>query len=176
MSKWAEKKAKREKYSIIYNEYYPLIFNTVYTRIGNRDDASDICQEIFLIFFEKLEEIQNYRKWLFGTMRNVVIRFYEKKPDPEIDIDNVFNDISLTFVNGFRDTRIIIGDAIDSIDISEEDRILFEYIAYYNYSYNNVVRIMGLTKKQVRLRYEKAVRKILGSLREKGIHNIEDLL
>ncbi|MDY6934665.1 MAG: sigma-70 family RNA polymerase sigma factor [Spirochaetota bacterium] len=147
-----KKSSKRENFSRIYIEYYPLVFNAVYTKVGNRDDTSDICQDVFLIFYDKFEEIDNARKWLLGTMRNVIYRFYEKKAHSDIDIDNIdkmFADVNHTFTNGFRDTRIIINDAIENIDISEEERIILEYIAFYNYSYSTTGRIMGLSKRQV---------------------------
>ncbi|MCP4133848.1 MAG: sigma-70 family RNA polymerase sigma factor [bacterium] len=176
MSEKSAKRVKRDTYTLVYNEYYPLVFNTVYSRIGNREDASDICQEIFLIFFEKFEGIDNYRKWLFGTMRNIVLRFYERKSSPEVDVDKMFDDMSMAYVNGFRDARIIITDIIENIDISENERALFDYIALNNYSYNNTGKILGLSKKQVILRYGKIAKMILLALKEKGIHDIGDLL
>ncbi|MCP4134114.1 MAG: sigma-70 family RNA polymerase sigma factor [bacterium] len=176
MSERFAKRAKRDSYTFAYNEYYPLVFNTVYSRIGNREDANDICQEIFLIFFEKFEGVDNYRKWLFGTMRNVVLRFYERKSSPEVDVDKMFDDMSMAYINGFRDARIVISDVIENIGISEEERVLFDYIAINNYSYGNTGKILGLSKKQVILRFGKIAKIILLALKEKGIHDIGDLL
>ncbi len=167
---------KREKFSEVYSEYYPLVFNAVYTKVGNRDDTDDICQEVFLIFYEKFNEIENARKWLFGTLRNVIFRYYERKSRSDIDIDKMFEDVGLTFVNGFRDARIIISEAIDNIEMSDEERIILDYIAFYNYSYSNVGRIMGLSKRQIGYKYLAVVKSILEYLRSQGIQDIEDLL
>lgn len=172
----AAKKAKREEYTLAFNKYYPLVFNIVLSKVGNEHDADDICQEIFLAFFEKFEEVENHRKWLFGTIRNIVIRHYEKKSKSDIDIENIMNDISFSYVNGFRDLRIMVNDAVNNVELDEEETMLIDYIAYNRYSYNNVSRIMGLTRKQVIYRYSRAVDRILRYLKEKGIHNIEDLL
>jgi RNA polymerase sigma-70 factor (ECF subfamily) len=167
---------KREEFSKIYSEYFPLLLNTVYTKVGNYQDAHDICQEIFIIFYNKFHEVENPRYWLFGTMKNVVYQHYRKKSKPEADIDEIFQDVSLTFVNGFRDTRLIIEEAIENVDLTEEERLLLDYIAFNNYSYTNVGKIMGLTKRQVGYKYLGVARKILAYLEQKGIRNIEDLL
>ncbi len=167
---------KNEEYVAVYSEYYPLIFNTVYSKVGDENDAGDVCQEIFLILYEKFYEVENYRKWLFGTLRNVVMRYYEKKSKVELNIDDIFQDISLTFVNGMKDVRIIINNAIENINLNNEERLLLDYIAYNSYSYSNVGEIMGLSKKQVFLRYSKVVKKVLTRLKELGIQDIEDLL
>ena len=157
-------------------EYYPLIYSTIFTKINNQDDANDLCQEIFIIMYEKFNEIDNYRKWLYGTMRNVLFRHYEKKKKTAVDIDEVFNDVSLTFVNGMRDIRLTIEDVLTEIEMTDEQNLLFEYIAVNNYSYNKTGEILGRTKRQVEYAYQGLVRRILEQLKEKGIENIEDLL
>ncbi len=148
----------------------------MYTKVGNKDNASDICQEVFLILYEKFEEVENVKKWLYGTLRNVVLRFYEKKSNSDVNIDKIFDDISLTFVNGFRESRIVINEAIENIELTDEESLILNYIAFSNYSYSNVSRIMGLTKRQVGYKYLGIVKKILKYLEGKGIRNIEDLL
>jgi DNA-directed RNA polymerase specialized sigma24 family protein len=42
-------KGREERFTGIYAEYYPLVYNAVYSKIGKRHDADDICQEVFLI-------------------------------------------------------------------------------------------------------------------------------
>lgn len=167
---------RNERFTRIYAEYYVLIFNSLYAKIGNESDVRDICQEVFLIMYEKLEEIQDPRRWLFGTLRNVTLRYYEKKRKSADDIDHVFDDISVTFVNGFRDTRIIIGDAMENAGLTEEERLLLDYIAVYGYSYARTGDIMGLSKRQVGYKYLGAAKKVLDELRKRGVERVEDLL
>ncbi len=174
--KHAVKSKKREEFSKAYIEYYPLLFNTVFTKVGSKENADDICQEVFLIFYEKFDEVENIRKWLFGTLRYAVLRYYEKNPGQDVDIDKIFDDVSLTYVNGFKDTRIIISEAIENVNLTEEERLILEYIAFNNYSYTNTGKIMGMTKRQIGYRYLDIVERIIEYLNEKGIEQIEDLL
>ena len=169
--------SKKNRYTDAVNKYYPLIYSAVYTKVNNVDDAYDICQEVFVKFFEKFEEVENPRKWLYGALRLSVFDYYRSQ-NKATNIDEVFNDIGLTFVNGFRDARIIISEVIENIDTfdKEEDKLLFDMIAINNFSYSQVGKQLGLTKRQVQYKYGRIVQQILDQLNKRGIKNIEDLL
>ncbi len=166
-----------DRFTEAYLEFYPLVYSAVYKKVGNKDDAADICQEIFMIFMEKFDEIENRRNWLLGTLRNVVYRYYQRKATKSTeDIDEMFNDIGLTFVNGFRDTRILISEAMENVECSEKERVMLDLIATHNFTYVAVAEIMGLTRRQVQYQYDQVVARIMDYLGKKGIKNLEDLL
>ncbi len=168
---------KKDRFSELHSKYYPLISSVVYSKTGNVDDTQDICQEIFLKLINKLDEIQDPRKWLYGTLRYTVYDYYKDKNGDHIDIDNL-DDVSLTFVNGFRDTRIVISEALENIEnfSSEKDRILFDLVALHNFSYSETAKELGLTKRQVEYRYRQIAGQIIEYLNRKGIKDIEELL
>jgi RNA polymerase sigma factor (sigma-70 family) len=169
-------KAQRDEYTQIFTQYYHVVFNTIYTKVGSREDTEDLCQEVFIALYNNLDKIQNIRKWLFGTLRNIVLKYYRDRHPDEKNIDDVFYDVSLTFVNGFRDLRIIIRDSIIKAAENDIDNALIELIAFHNYSYSTTGRLLGLTKRQVQYRYSQIVNRVIQNLNEKGIRNIEDLL
>ena len=171
--------SKRDRLTEVYSDYYPAIFSAVYTKVGNREDTRDICQEIFTRLYERLEEVENVRRWLFSALRLVVLEhFRAKRKNDGLNIDDIFNDVGLTFVNGFRDTRIIINDAIENTENfrDERERILFDLIAVNNFTYKQVAKQLGLTRRQVEYRYGQIVERVLRYLEKKGISNIEELL
>lgn len=171
-------RSKRDEFIEAHNDYYPLVFSAVHAKVDNIDDVRDICQDVFIRFYEKLDGIENRRKWLYGALRIAVLEYYRKKRGIDADIDDVFDDVCLTFVNGFRDARIIIGEAIENNEFFSErlSREIFDYIALYNYSYSETGRVLGLSKRQVEYRYRRIVEAILDYLKTKGIRQIEDLL
>ncbi|MFH0976608.1 MAG: sigma-70 family RNA polymerase sigma factor [Spirochaetota bacterium] len=168
---------KRDKFTEVYNKYYPLVFSTVHTKVENIDDATDITQEVFISFYEKFSEIIDHRKWLYGALRFAVLNFYKKRRD-NVNIDDIFNDVSLTFVNGFRHARVIISDAIEKGEVFDDDtdRTLFDLVAVYTYSYTEAGQELGLTKRQVEYKYRRIVDKILDYLKKNGIDRLEDIL
>lgn len=169
-------KSEKDKFSELYSNFYPLVFSAVYTKIGDTDETKDICQEIFIVFYNKMDEIENPRKWLYGTIRNFVLQYYQKKNPEKEDLEGFVEDIGMTFVNGFRDTRIIIKQSIEEIKCDETERMILDLIASHNFTYQNVAAITNLTRRQVEYKYGQIVKRIQESLKEKGIKNIEDLL
>jgi RNA polymerase sigma factor (sigma-70 family) len=171
---------KRDAYTEAHDRYYLLVFSTVRIKVADRSDVEDICQNIFLKFYEKFEEIEadRHRLWLYGAMRIFVLEYYRKKNKHVISEEEIFSDISLTFVNGFRDARMVIAETIDDEGVfgSEDDRVLFDLIALYNYSYAEVGRQMGYSKRQVGYRYRIIVERIIAGLKKRGIGKLEDLL
>lgn len=168
---------KSSRFSELYSDYYPVVFATIRTKVDNITDAEDITNEVFMRFFENMDEVEDNRKWIFATLRNVVYEYYRKNK-PSYDIDTIFQDATLTFVNGFRDTRIIIDDALDNNENygDEIDRLIFDMIAIQNFTYAQTGKQLGFTRNQVKYRYSLIVKRITEYLGQKGIKSLEDLL
>ena len=172
----AVSKVNKDEYTELFGQYYQIVFNADYTKVGNRHDTEDICQEVFIALYNNLGKIENVKLWLFGTLRNIVLKYYRDKEPDKQDIDEIFGDISLTFVNGFRDARIMISAAIEDEIKDEDERQMIDLIAFHNYSYAHVAQLMGTTKRTVQYRYGHLVKRILENLKTRGVKNIEDLL
>jgi RNA polymerase sigma factor (sigma-70 family) len=164
-----------EEFSLAYMEFYPVVYSSVLSRIRRREDADDICQEIFIIFYDKFETIDNKRNWLHGTMKNVLYSHYRKKNMNVVSIDD-FDDVGLTFTNGFRDTRILISEAMEKVQCTKDERIILEMVATYNYAYTHVAEALGLSRRQVEYRYGQVVKRIQDYLNQKGIKDMAQLL
>lgn len=169
--------SRNSKFIETYSDYYSLIFGAVAYRVSNIDDAEDIAQEIFLRFFKKMDEVEDPRKWLMGTMRLVLFEYYKRNNRDLVDIDEVYNDAGLAFINGMRETRMVIREVIDSSGIfkDELDRLIFDHIAVQRYSIEETGRVLGLTRDQIRYRYRNITRAIILSLKNKGIAKLEEL-
>jgi len=168
---------KNFKFSEIYSNYYSVVHGTIYSKVGEFSVADDLTQEVFMNFLTNIDKIKNVRAWLFAALRNEVYDYYrrQKNKTGEADLEESEGDLSLTFVNGFRDTRVILEEAIEDIQ-DEVDRIIFDLIAIQYFTYEEVSQQIGLSKRQVRYRYGKIVESIQDFLAKKGIKNIEDLL
>jgi RNA polymerase sigma factor (sigma-70 family) len=171
----AVKRKPVEEFSLAYMEYYPVVYSSVLSRIRSREDADDICQEIFIIFYDKFETIDNQRNWLYGTMKNVLYNHYRKKNMNVASVDE-FDDVGLTFTNGFRDTRILISQAMEKVVCTEDERTILEMVATYNYTYTHVAEALGMSRRQVEYRYGQVVKRIQEYFYQKGIKDMVQLL
>lgn len=172
---------KVENFIKYYHLFYSLVFSSVYSRINNYHDAEDICQEVFIRFYRKINEIKSPRKWLLGCLRIVVLDFYKEKNRDNEDVDSLLNDIDIGYVNGFKEARMVISQVIEEISdkcVGEEvrDASIFQLVAVYQYTIAEAARHLKLNYKQTRYRYNRICEKILSRLREKGIKELEDLL
>ncbi|MFC1670666.1 RNA polymerase sigma factor [Spirochaetota bacterium] len=164
-----------------YSNYYPIVFSSLFSKTGSREDAEDICQEVFIRFLDKFNEIEDKRSWLFTAMRFEISNYYKKKGSKKIDADNiddVFNDSSLKYENGFRDARIILNDAIEDENNfkNEKEKVLFDLIAVYSFSYKEAAKYLNLTKSKVEYKYKQIEKRIIDFLKSKDIKEIDDLI
>lgn len=169
---------KNRIFAEAFNDYYALVFSTVYNKVNNLDDAEDICQEVFIQFYKKLDTIEDCKRWLHGALRLEVLSYYRKKKHKHVDIDDVFYDEALSFINGARDIRVILEEALnDDENFSDtREKMLFELVALKNFTYDEAAGQVGYTQRQARYRYGVIVKRILDYLSRRGINNLEDLL
>jgi len=75
------KKNREDAFTLLYEEYWDMIFRQAYVKTGDEDIAADISQEAFTILWEKLEDIrdtQSCKAFLFGILRNKILQYFEK--------------------------------------------------------------------------------------------------
>lgn len=70
---------REKKFHEIYNKYHVKIFNYIAKNIGNREDALDLLQEVFLLFYERLHRLDvstdKIEYWLFRVARNLCLTY-----------------------------------------------------------------------------------------------------
>ncbi len=176
-----EDKKKRESFISSYRKYFPVIFHRIQKSIGNKEDIEDICHEVFIEFFNKLEDINEPLKWLMAVAKNKIALYYRKnniKPEEPLDLLNPENNRSVSVTDTAKEARILLSQEIENPDnyADETDRIVFELIAIFKYSYKQAAAQLGLTRRQIVYRYKKIIKKMISNLRAKGITDIKDIL
>ena len=69
-----------EKFREIYHQYYQLLKRVVFKILKDADFAEDICQEVFLLFSEKEETLDEayYQHWFSVNAKRKAIDFCRK--------------------------------------------------------------------------------------------------
>lgn len=169
---------KLKDFSAIYSDFYPVIYNDIYAQVRDIDISSDLAQEVFTRLLESIDRVDNSRAWLLGAMKMVLFEYYRKIRQDVLNIDDFFDDVNMRYVNGFRDTRIIIQEALDAPANygDEKSRIIFDLVALKDYTFKETAEQTGLSERQVRYRYNMVSKNIIDHLRSRGIVNLEELL
>jgi RNA polymerase sigma factor (sigma-70 family) len=163
-----------------YTRYYPLVFSILYSKLNKREDTEDICQEVFIKYYNNFETIENPRNWLITAMRFEINNYYRKKPNREdtVDIEDISESVYVAFENGFRDTRIILHEAIENMENfnDENEKVLFDLIALYDFTFREAAKYLGMTKSQVEYKYAVIEKRIVSYLQSKNIKGSDDLI
>lgn len=72
-----------ERFQKIYDRYHQKIFNYIAKNIGNREDAADLLQELFLLFYDRLPRLDTsstrIEAWLLRVARNLTLSYSRNK-------------------------------------------------------------------------------------------------
>lgn len=64
----------------LYDAYLSRIYRFVYFRVGNREDAEDLTEQVFVKIFEHIETYEErglpFEAWIFRIARNQITDFY----------------------------------------------------------------------------------------------------
>lgn len=69
-----------DKFREVYCQYYPLVKKVVYSVLHDADFSEDVCQEVFILFAEKENSLDEvfYRSWFVINARRKAIDFCRK--------------------------------------------------------------------------------------------------
>jgi RNA polymerase sigma-70 factor (ECF subfamily) len=86
-------KEEREAFEALYVKYLKKVFTYVYYRVGNRDDAEDITESVFLHALIHLDRYQDrgipFSAWLLRIAHNLVANWHRNSNRRRmVDIDS----------------------------------------------------------------------------------------
>lgn len=76
-------------FSLIYDQYSPLIWKHIFLRVSSREETNDLTAEVFLKTWEYLKsgkKIRQIRSFLYRVANNLVIDWYRSRK-PVISLD-----------------------------------------------------------------------------------------
>lgn len=102
----------------IYNLFFKKIYRFIFYRVGHKELAEDLAEEVFLKAFGKLASIKEanaFEGWLYKIARNLVIDFYRQKRHT-VALEEVENTLEY-------ETNII-----DVLNLQEQQKILLKIL------------------------------------------------
>ncbi|HZD60475.1 MAG TPA: sigma-70 family RNA polymerase sigma factor [Anaerolineae bacterium] len=103
-----------EAFGQLYDLYFDKLFGYIYYKIGNRFEAEDIVERVFLKALEKISEFEwrgaPFSSWLFKIASNLVVDYYRSTKYEAVDIS--------------KETDLLLGDSCnpEQVAIKESDR------------------------------------------------------
>lgn len=119
----------------IIDRYYNEIYSYCFTKLKyNKHSAEDCTQEVFVIFFQKHQKLDenNIRIWLYRTADNIIKTYLRKNTDNNI----VSIEDSAEAVNIADSSQVFENDKPDIFDCLTEEELKLVRL-YYDTDYGN---------------------------------------
>ncbi|WP_053955435.1 RNA polymerase sigma factor [Inediibacterium massiliense] len=151
--------------------YHSKILKYLYYSIGNAEDAKDLTQEVFVIVYNRIDELQNHENiggFIYQTAKFVAANFKRKaiqknlKETPiNMEIGSKELDLHEELITNY-DRKIDESQYVDHILslLSEDKYKLYELYYIENKSYKEIAKILNVNEVSLRMRYVRLRREI----------------
>ena len=142
-----------------YMEYHSRVLGYIISRVSNREDAEDICQDVFEKAFRFSDSYDAGKSaigtWLYAITRNTVIDF-RRKAYPMEELPDELSDNALP-EDGILQTELLdkLADALERLPADLTDIIVLHY--YDRLPLTEVAEKTGLSYGSVKMRHNKAL-------------------
>jgi RNA polymerase sigma-70 factor (ECF subfamily) len=135
----------------IVEEYQHLVYGLALSRAGNKFDADDIFQEVFLVYFGKDRDFRDeeHRKaWLIKTTLNCCKRaLYSTWRKKTVPLDESHKSITYTFVSQEENA---VFTALR--ELPEKYRTVLHLFYFEEFATERIAAVLGITGAAVRMR------------------------
>ncbi|GFZ34213.1 DNA-directed RNA polymerase sigma-70 factor [Clostridium zeae] len=147
-------------FEYIIDKYEIPILKYIYSFIGDRTMAEDLCQETFISVYNKLYTYNNINKfstWIYSIAHNKSIDYLRKiTKSREIAIDNIKDSLSREKspqeIVEYKETLDSIEGFIKNLDIIDK-QILYLRYAHPDVSFRDISSMMAMNESTVKKRY-----------------------
>ncbi|MCA1057625.1 RNA polymerase sigma factor [Rossellomorea aquimaris] len=159
---------------VLTRKYYKDVFAFVYRKIGNRDLAYDLTQEIFIKVIRKLGSYSNsgsFKSWMFTIAVNHCRDYWksaehqrtQKQSELTEYLTNEKTNVSYIFAQ--KETRERVKAAISELPDYQGDAIILKY--YHDMKIHEIASVTDASESTVKSRLRQGLGK-LANLLERG--------
>ena len=173
------KKGDQQAFELLVRKYKTTVFNTIYSIMGNAQEADDTAQEVFLKVYTKADSFKgeaSFSTWLYRITVNRCVDELRRRKNKIISYETEFNQeekLKLKGVLASRENDIteklrqkelqdIIQKAMNSLP--EKYRIILTLKEIEGLSYKEISQIMKISLAKVKIWLFRARQKLKGKL------------
>ncbi len=153
-----------EAFGDLYVRYLDSIYRYIYYRVGNREEAEDLTESVFLKAWKAIDNYQQrglpFQAWLYRIARNVVIDSHRKPKAQMVDIETQYDlpDTSVRVEQQVADKFQIkhVLDVVRELEPLQQEVLTLRFLSGMNHK--EVASILGKQVGAVRVLQHRAVR------------------
>lgn len=123
-------------FGTLYDTYLPQIYRFVFLKVGRKQDAEDLTQQVFASAWQNIGRYEHkgfpFSSWLYRIASNAVIDFY-RTSKPNVSIDQVPEDhiAELDDMEDRVDTAMssaLVREALKKLDHDQQNVLLMKFV------------------------------------------------
>lgn len=159
---------KKQKLQQILAQKKDWLFRFAYMRLGNREDAEDVIQDVFLKFFQiidKLDHVEEMEKYLSRSISNACKDFLRRKTYSTIPIDEI-SETCDDDDSSLHDEYLRIQRLLQSLPLEQSEVIRLK--CHDNLTFKEIADIENIPEATAKSRYRYGIMSIQKSLQKDG--------
>lgn len=152
-----------ESFNLLYKKYWAEVYNNALKLLHDHEQAQDVTQGIFIDLWLKKKDlkINNFKAYLYVTVRNRVLRIFGKKRcfmpfEDLISINpNIANDESADFLTLKHEFLQAYGDLLNLLP--SQQKKIFDYYFNDGLSTIEIANQLSLSRKTVQNHLSRAI-------------------
>lgn len=158
----------------IYRLYSKAMFNLCCRMMGNREDAEDMLQEVFLLAFTKLDSFRyesSFGTWLKTIAVRTCINAINKRKVDLVYCDEI-NDKRASEEEA-ETVHLTTENILKAMEtLPEGGRIVFSLYLLEGYDHGEIAQIMGITESTSKSQFMRAKRRVQEILRRQQMQEV----
>jgi RNA polymerase sigma-70 factor (ECF subfamily) len=147
-----------EAYNLLVSRWEKKVYNYLLRIVGNREDALDLAQDVFLKAYQnlrKLDDPDRFAPWLYRIAHNEAYSMFRKKR-PETDIDDLppestADGITVGGTSVFPiELSLAVGAALGRLNHDQREAVVLKI--YQGFKFEEMAEILGCPVSTVKSR------------------------
>jgi RNA polymerase sigma-70 factor (ECF subfamily) len=146
-----------EAYNLLISRWEKRVYNYLLRLVGNREDALDLSQDVFLKAYQnlrKLEEVERFAPWLFRIAHNEAYSMFRKRrpeSEAEAEPDGVEAEITVAGRSVFPiELSLAVTSALDRLSGEQREAVVLKI--YQGFKFEEMAEILGCPVSTVKSR------------------------
>ena len=153
----------------IVAERQDWLFRFAYMRIGNREDAEDVVQEVLLGVFRRLREktkVESVEQYLIRSISNACADYFRRKPLKIVPLDKAEHIPANESDRQIHEEYMRINKLLDSLP--EEQAEIVRLKCYDELTFKQIAELLSIPEPTAKSRYRYAIMHIQQMIKKKG--------
>lgn len=143
----------------IYKDYHGKVFGYIISQVSNSDLAEDLCEDVFLKVYEKLDTFDETKAsistWIYTIARNTLTDYYRTRKVCEEIPEEYESAISVENEVCNREMLDKLANALEKLDERSRDIIILRY--YSGFKLTEIAEKLDISYSYVKLLHNNAL-------------------